>query len=123
MSVLFFIPVGFFAGFLNGFLGTGGGILIVLTSGLICKKIKPKDVFALSLTATLFYSLISAFLYMKNGSFDFSSSLFCILPAIAGGFVGGILLDKLNVSFVKKVFAILCIFAGANMTGIIGRFQ
>lgn len=121
MSLVLLIISGFFSGMVNGFLGTGGGIILVFSLKHLCKNTEQKDIFALTLFITLFYSLLSSFFYYKGGKLSFGSASSYVLPALIGGSIGAFLLDKLKTKYVGYIFAFLCIFAGLNMTGIFGR--
>jgi uncharacterized membrane protein YfcA len=115
---------GLCAGFINGLLGTGGGILLVFLLGKMMKEKADgdgKDVFATTLTATAVMSVVSLFIYSKKGGVSLDKNLIqYIIGAVTGGFFGAVLLDKIRVRTAKIVFCVLLIFAGANMAGVIG---
>ncbi len=117
-EVIALLITGFFVGFANGLLGTGGGIILVFSLRYIFKKKELKDVFALALTVTLALSTVSAYIYMKKGNLPINESVKYILPAIIGGFIGAYFLEKIKINWLKKAFGILIITAGLNMIGI-----
>ena len=120
MVKLFFAALsGTAAGFVNGFLGTGGGIILIYTMRLFKNEINEKDVLAITLTVTPILSAFSLWSYGKNGNVDAVQGLKYGLTAIPGGLLGAYLLDKLDGDVIKKIFAALLIFAGINMAGII----
>ena len=94
------------AGFVNGFLGTGGGIILIFALGLA--GIDERDKFATTIAAILPMTLISAFLYKAKIS-DASPWL---LAGMLGGAAGAFLLDKINLKWLKKLFALMVIWAG-----------
>lgn len=104
----------FFAGTVNGFLGTGGGIVLMFALSLLPTKGNDeiRDRFATVIAVILPLSLISLFAY--DNSFDMSVAVPYILPGMAGGVAGALLLDKISVRFVKKLFALMIIWAGLN---------
>lgn len=106
------ILCGICAGFINGLLGSGGGIVIVFTLCYLYPEKSPKDAFASALICILPMSLVSAGRYIQNGYFDIKELLSYILPAIIGGVIGGFLLDRLNSGLVKKLFAALITVGG-----------
>lgn len=115
-TLYLFLITGFFAGFINGLAGTGGGVLLVF---LLSYLSTPADkTFATTNMTILIFSLLSLFLYVKNGTLTsellphFFSTAF--LPAVAGGAVGSILLSKIKGSFLKKLFAVLVIVGGVG---------
>ena len=108
--------VGLVAGFVNGLLGAGGGIIIVfILSKLIKKEAAPRDIFANALCIMLPLSALSCIIYALNGSINFEGSLPFFIPAIAGGIIGGILLSKINTELLKKIFALLVAVSGILM--------
>lgn len=118
MNVVPIVIAGVGAGFINGLLGTGGGIVLIFALNYMLKGEKNKDIYAFTLCVTLVLSLVSLFVYVRKGSVDFTESVRYGLSAIPGGVIGAYLLDKLNGKIVKRVFAVLLIVAGANMAGL-----
>lgn len=118
-----FVPVvllagGVAAGFLNGLLGCGGGIIIVSLLGKLMKESSEcdgRDVFAVSVAAVLPVSAVSAVMYVFRTDATTEGIGALVLPAIAGGAVGAFLLDKLDVFWVKKIFALLMTWAGISL--------
>ncbi len=106
--------LGVAAGIVNGFLGTGGGILLMFALSLLPKgdEDAARDRFATVIAIILPLSLISAVMYGKNVNFELSTPY--LIPGILGGITGALLLDKLSVSLVKRLFAIMVIWAGIN---------
>lgn len=113
---------GLAAGFINGMLGTGGGIILIFLLGYLMRRdptlkniYSTRDVFATVILAILPMSFVSALFYIKDGSVNINDALVYILPGIAGGIAGAYLLDKINVKFLKKLFAAMVIYAGVKM--------
>ena len=106
--------LGLAAGFSNGLLGAGGGIIIVfgLSPLLSHEENGTRDVFANALTVMLPVSIVSVISYIIKGRFDTDSFGVYAIPAIVGGFLGAVLLDRLNLTVIKKLFAILVIWSG-----------
>lgn len=108
------LSAGFVAGIVNGLLGAGGGILIISAFSKIMKNElgEKKDIFVNSLCVMLPISAVSCLLYAIRG--DLVSEGFGIyaLPAIAGGIVGGLLLDRIKWGALKRLFAALVILSG-----------
>ncbi|MBE6687402.1 MAG: sulfite exporter TauE/SafE family protein [Ruminococcaceae bacterium] len=103
------------AGFINGLLGTGGGIIIIFVLNKINEKNDPKDNFASAVAAILPMSLVSAASYLKNGGFDISELGIYVIPAVLGGLSGAFLLCKIKITFLKRIFAGIITYAGINM--------
>ena len=106
--------MGLGAGVVNGLLGAAGGILIVyaLAAALREGSPDPRDLYANALCIMLPVSAFSAFRYATSGNLPTEDFGPYVLPAIAGGLVGGLLLEKLRGSSVKKLFAALVIYSG-----------
>ena len=112
---------GLAAGFLNGLLGAGGGILIVriLERVIGDQAESPRDVFANALAVMLPVSAVSTVSYAFSGGLPRGDISRFLLPAVLGGLVGAFLLDRLSVGATKTLFSILVILSGILM--VIGR--
>jgi len=106
-------------GFVNGLLGAGGGILMIFAISFITKhnvvdKDK-KDVFANSLASMIPICFISSFIYFKNGAFEGVSVAQYLVPALIGGIIGALALDKLKFKYLNIIFAAIVIYSGFSM--------
>ena len=107
-------------GVLNGFLGAGGGILIglVLTKllkedgELLCDR---RDIYANVQLAMICVSLVSLSIYSARGGVNLSTADWIILPALAGGAVGSLILRKISSGTIGKIFAVLVVWSGIRM--------
>jgi uncharacterized membrane protein YfcA len=106
--------LGLGAGFLNGLLGAGGGILIVFGLGLLLrdKLDDPRSVFASAIAVMLPLSAISAFRYFQNGYTEEARLGFLLIPAIAGGALGAWLLRRLTPRALSHIFAAVVLVSG-----------
>ena len=110
--------VGMAAGFVNGFLGAGGGIVLVFAIAAFYdadKNGRVRDVFATSVASILPISAVSVASYAVNAHSDFSLATRFILPALIGGALGAYITDKINGEALKTVFAVVTVIAGINM--------
>ena len=119
MALWLTMIVGVLAGFINGLLGTGGGIILIFALNKYLKKVDSKDVFVLTLTVTVALSIVSAAVYYLKGGLVIKDGLQYGVFAIPGGIAGAYLLDKLKANTVKKAFGLLVIWAGLNMIGVL----
>lgn len=114
----FSIIIGALAGFINGLLGAGGGIIITyyLAHTLDKKQKRENGVFANAVATMLPISAVSLLMYFLKGYVTFNKELLMILfPAIIGGILGAILLGKLKLKILKLIFAALVIISGCMM--------
>lgn len=117
--------VGLISGVVNGFLGTGGGVVIILVLGFMRsraekKKKSPftgssKDDCFIALASILPMSAVSLFSYWKSGSLNVSRSLGFVIPAAAGGLLGAYLLKRISPLWLKRIFALLMAVSGVIM--------
>ena len=113
-NLVLFCTLSFLAGGINGFLGTGGGIIFIYTLSNLTKN-EQKDNFPTTLCATIPISLIALISYARNGNVDFDFSKGLIIPCALGGLLGAILVDKLKVKWLNTIFALLVIYSGTCM--------
>ncbi len=103
------------SGFVNGFFGTGGGIVILFVSLFFGKgEGEDKDKFASTAIITAVFSAASLLVYFfnKGGELKGSALIYC-LPALVGGGIGALLLDRLDSSVTKKIFSAVVMIGGA----------
>jgi uncharacterized membrane protein YfcA len=111
----FFLPLmGFISGITNGLLGAGGGIIIVYALNyMLGEQIQDRrDVFANALCVMLPISVVSCIFYATSGNLSISGIGVYSIPAILGGILGALLLSKLKLNALKRLFAGLVIYSG-----------
>jgi uncharacterized membrane protein YfcA len=108
---------GLAAGFVNGLLGAGGGIIVIFVlTKLFGSEITEKNaVFGNALCVMLPISVLTCALYASRGYMSPDGFGVFAIPAILGGVTGGILLGRLDTAFLKKSFAGLVIISGIIM--------
>ena len=125
-SMVFFLVIGALTGFVNGLLGAGGGIVLIYLLRFAQKRFShlpgrmnyptdSKDVFANALAVTLPLSIFSATQYATAGRLSIRDFSPLILPSLVGGLVGGWLLDRLKLPFVRTLFSLLVLISGIFM--------
>lgn len=110
-TVVLCIAVGLILGFVNGFLGGGGGMLCVPLL-VFALGLPDKRAHATAILIMLPISLVSFAVYAYNMRIEWELALFVVLGSVAGGFIGSILLKKLSNSWVRAIFALIMIGAG-----------
>lgn len=111
---LIFCALSFLAGGINGFLGTGGGILFIYTLSYLTDNDKKVN-FATTLVATAIISLVTVVRYAKQDMVDFSLGGALFIPCALGGVAGALLLDRIKTEWLGVIFAILVIYSGTCM--------
>ena len=112
---------GIAAGFCNGLLGAGGGIVAVLALSAVLPKDgeSRRSLYANALCIMLPLSLLTLSVYAvkKSVPSDFLSGVYVwvLLGGAVGGLLGGVALDKLKSNFTDKLFAILTVISGILM--------
>lgn len=114
-TIIYLIFIGVFAGIASGFIGIGGGIIIV--PGLIylvgLSQIQAQGT---SLALMLPPIGILAFMhYYKQGNVDLKVAGIVAVTFIIGGFLGAKLAHKINQNIVKIVFGILMLLIALKM--------
>ena len=108
------------SGFVCGFIGSGGGIILLLTLSYLRDKLKDdtsdeKNVYAVNIASVVAMSAVSAAVYSLNGSLPLKQAAVYVLPAAAGGLCGAVLLQKIKLSYLRKILAAITIYAGVQM--------
>ncbi len=113
-TFLTLLAVGICAGFLNGLLGAGGGIVIVFgLNRLLGSNLEDKrSVYATAIAVILPLSVLTAIQYFRRGSLELNAFAPLILPAVAGGVLGGLLLRRLSPRFLSRLFAAVVLISG-----------
>jgi len=113
-TVVLCIAVGLILGFVNGFLGGGGGMLCVPLL-VFALKLPDKRAHATAILIMLPISLVSFAVYACNMRIEWELALWVVLGSVAGGFIGSILLKKLSNSWLRAIFALIMIGAGIRL--------
>ena len=121
--------LGFASGTVNGLLGAAGGVLLALAlprlhvpswlknHGTARSPVSDRrDLLATVLAVMLPVSAVSAFLYWQRGmGADTSLLLASLIPAMLGGLIGALLLDRIPREAMRKIFALVVVVAGLRM--------
>ena len=114
LFTVLFCLFSFVGGAVNGFLGTGGGIVFVIMLSSLTKN-KSKDSFATTLLAIIVISLFGIFSYKDASMIDFKLLLKIATFGAIGGLLGAFLVEKINAKILNTIFAILIIYSGISM--------
>ena len=113
-AALFLAGAGLLAGFANGLLGAGGGIIAVFAFSHFLQgaSVERRDLYANALCVMLPISAVSCVRYALAGHLVTDGFGVYVIPAVVGGLFGGLLLGRLGASTLKKLFALLVIWSG-----------
>ena len=108
----------FVGGLVNGFIGAGGGVVMML--GLsYARKIgvagEKNGEFAGTCAAVMVFSIVSSIAYAVSGRVEWSLLPQMLPAAVVGGAVGGALLKKFDPVFLRFLFSFLVLYSGVSM--------
>ncbi|MGO1469118.1 MAG: TSUP family transporter [Tissierella sp.] len=108
------IFIGILAGLINGFFGSGGGIIVVI--GLVhLVKLPDYKSHATALSIILPLSIISTVIYLFNNKIPYKITMFAMLGAGAGSFIGAKILNKIPIYILRKIFGAVIIYSAVRM--------
>ena len=108
---------GVLAGVLNGFLGSGGGIIIIFALTAMFPEQDERDRFATAVLSVLPMTAVSAILYVFRDGVEVSGSVHYYAAALFGGIFGAWVMTKISPKLLRLIFAALMIFAGIRALG------
>lgn len=114
VKVILLLLLGAFVGFVNGFLGAGGGMLLVPLIIPIL-KMEPKVAHATAIVIILPLCVVSGIIYAVKGCFSFEVFLPCLIGTIIGGVAGTFILNKLKNDIITAIFSVVMVVAGVIM--------
>ena len=114
-AVRMLLPLLCFAGgVLNGFLGTGGGMVLTLSLRAAYPG-KEKCALAISTACVLAFSVLTTILYAFEGHLQGLSLRPMLLPALLGGALGAWLLWRIGTLSLRWLFGGLLAYAGLSL--------
>ena len=111
-SLLLLASAGLGAGLLCGLLGAGGGIVLLFALQRMGKREELRDAFASSLAIMIPLALVACWRYSSYGSLSGEELSPFLLPAILGGLFGGFLLGRIQLFWLRILFAALMVISG-----------
>ncbi len=106
--------IGFLAGAVNGFFGTGAGMILIL--GL--RRFLPEEqdkIMAISTLCVFCFSILTTILYYLNGNITAEALRPILLPSLLGGAIGAFLLGRVPRHLTRLVFAALLLISGIRI--------
>lgn len=114
-TLIILVSIGMLAGILSGFVGVGGGILIVPALvyflGLTQHQAQGTSLFILLLPVGIF----AVMNYWKTGNVNWKFGLIIACTFLIGGYIGSKLALKLSPALVKFIFGIIMAYASFRL--------
>lgn len=113
--ILILVFIGFFAGTLSGFIGVGGGIIIVPALvyflGLSQHQATGTSLFILCMPVVI----LGVLNYAKTGNVNWTYGLIIASTFVFGGYLGSKLSLKVNPAVVKLIFGAIMLYVAVMM--------
>ena len=114
-TIIILIIIGLCAGVLSGFVGVGGGVIIVpaliYVLGMSQYEAQGTSLFVLLLPV----GILAVMNYSKEASINWKFRLIISLTFVVGGFVGSKIALKINPAYVKLIFGVLMAYVSIKM--------
>lgn len=105
---------GALAGFVNGFFGAGGGMLVVPLL-IVLVGLADKQAFSSAISIILPLTIVSLVIYAKNGALDIKAALPYLLGGAGGGVLAGLLFQKIPVKWLHIALGALILLGGVRL--------
>ncbi|HPF11291.1 MAG TPA: sulfite exporter TauE/SafE family protein [Flavobacteriaceae bacterium] len=110
------VAIGVLAGVFSGFMGVGGGVvmipLLMLFLGYDQHQAQGMSLAVLAVPVTF----VAAYTYHKSGyPIDWNYALTIAACFVVGGFIGSKLAVKIDQNLLKKIFAVVLVFAAVKL--------
>jgi uncharacterized membrane protein YfcA len=114
-TILILILLGLIAGFLGGFAGVGGAIIIIpgLVFLLGMTQFEAQGTSLAMMVPPI--GILAAFQYYKNGFVNWKYGLILALAFVLGAYLGSKVVLDIPQNIVKKAFGILLIFVAIKL--------
>lgn len=114
-TILILVLIGVLAGILSGFVGVGGGVIIVpalvYALGMSQFEAQGTSLFVLLLPV----GILAVMNYSKHGEINWKFGLIIAITFVIGGFIGSKLALKLSPALVKFIFGIIMAFVSIKL--------
>ena len=114
-TILILIAIGLTAGILSGFVGIGGGLLIVpaLVFFLGMSQFEAQGTSLAMMLPPI--GILAVMNYAKTGNINWKYALILAIVFIVGGYIGSKLTLSLSPHIVKKIFGVLMLIAAFKL--------
>lgn len=108
------LMIGLVAGILSGLLGIGGAVIMVPAMVFLLNK--PQHIAqATSLAVIIPTSLAGTLMYQAHGQWDMNVSFLVTFGGIFGGYIGSILMSKINPLISRRIYALMILLIAIKM--------
>ena len=101
------------AGIVNGFFGGGGGMILVPLLVRRC-GLSQRQAFATSVAVILPLCILSSAIYWLRGGLNLITALPYLVGGFVGGWVGGKAFKRVNMVWLRRIFALLILYGGVK---------
>lgn len=108
-----YLLAGGLAGLVNGFLGGGGGSVLVPLLTRVC-GLDQRRAFATSVAVILPLCALSAVIYFLRGGLELGAALPYLIGGTVGGFLGGKWFKGVKLGWLKRGFGLLLLYGGVR---------
>jgi uncharacterized membrane protein YfcA len=121
LSIVLLLLAGCLSGFLAGFFGVGGGIILVpillyfFQSIHLSSLVSTHLAFGTSLLIVMFASLSSAIQYARNGHVVWKAVLSIGLASVVGGLLGAFIAGGLEGKVLRQIFAVVVLLSAVHL--------
>ncbi len=102
------------AGFVNGLLGAGGGMVLVPLLIRWC-GLEDKRAFATAISIILPLCFVSIFVYARKAPLPLADAWPYLLGGAAGGVLGGLLFKKMSANLLHKLLGAVILWGGVQL--------
>lgn len=102
------------AGFVNGFFGAGGGMIVVPLLILLV-GLEDKSAFSSAISIILPLTVVSLLIYAKNDALDLKTALPYLIGGAGGGVLAGLWFKKVSARFLHIALGVLILFGGVRL--------
>lgn len=106
---MIFILLGILTGFVSGFFGVGGGMILIPM--LLLYGLDMKNAVAISIMQMVFSSIYGTFLNYKNNKDILKDGVLLGIGGFLGGSLSGVIVPNVDGQYLKYLFLLIVIFA------------